>query len=78
MTVKTGKDLYDEITRLEAELAKAKTVPMKYRRMAFNAQLQDEVKKLEAENAALKADAERYRFIVSKVKEIRYLPVFAD
>ena len=33
----------------DAEVARLKTVPMKYRRMEFNAQLQDEVAKLEKE-----------------------------
>lgn len=40
----------------DAEVAELKTVPMKYRRMAFNAQLQDEVAKLEKENDQLRAE----------------------
>jgi hypothetical protein len=39
----------------DAEIAKLKSVPMKYRRMAFNAQLQDEVTRLEQENDELLA-----------------------
>lgn len=39
----------------DAEVAKLKTVPMRYRRMAFNAQLQDEVARLEQENDQLRA-----------------------
>lgn len=39
----------------DAEVARLKTVPMKYRRMAFNAQLQDEVARLEQENDQLRA-----------------------
>ena len=39
----------------DAEVARLKTVPMKYRRMAFNAQLQDEVTRLEQENDELLA-----------------------
>lgn len=39
----------------DAEIAKLKSVPMKYRRMAFNAQLQDEVARLEQENDQLRA-----------------------
>lgn len=41
---------------LKRELEKAKALPMKYRRMEFNAQLQ-------AENEALRKDAERYRWL---------------
>ena len=40
----------------DAEVARLKTVPMRYRRMAFNAQLQDEVARLEQENDQLRAD----------------------
>ena len=39
----------------DAEVARLKTVPMRYRRMAFNAQLQDEVTRLEQENDQLRA-----------------------
>ena len=39
----------------DAEVARLKTVPMRYRRMAFNAQLQDEVTRLEQENDELLA-----------------------
>jgi len=38
----------------DAEVARLKTVPMRYRRMAFNAQLQDEVARLEQENDQLR------------------------
>ena len=38
----------------DAEIARLKTVPMRYRRMAFNAQLQDEVARLEQENDQLR------------------------
>ena len=40
----------------DAEVARLKTVPMRYRRMAFNAQLQDEVARLEQENDQLRAE----------------------
>lgn len=39
----------------DAEIARLKTVPMRYRRMAFNARLQDEVARLEQENDQLRA-----------------------
>ena len=38
----------------DAEIARLKTVPMRYRRMAFNARLQDEVARLEQENDQLR------------------------
>jgi len=44
-----------EIERLRAECDRAKSTPMKYRRMEFNAQLQEEVTKLRAELDALKS-----------------------
>lgn len=41
-------DLLDLIASRDAEVARLKTVPMRYRRMAFNAQLQDEIEELVA------------------------------
>lgn len=48
-----GQWAYEEITKLReqvaaqaAEIARLKTVPMKYRRMQFNAELQEEVTRL--------------------------------
>ena len=40
------EQLQTKVAELEAENARLRTVPMKYRRMAFNAQLQDENKEL--------------------------------
>lgn len=45
----------------DAEIARLKTVPMKYRRMAFNAQLQDEVAKLENERDQLRVQISKLR-----------------
>lgn len=45
----------EKATTLRAELEKAKSVPMKYRRMEFNAQLQNENTRLRAKLDALKA-----------------------
>lgn len=42
----TIEQLQAKVAELEAENARLRTVPMKYRRMAFNAQLQDENKEL--------------------------------
>jgi len=43
--------LRGRIAELEAEVSRLKTVPMKYRRMQFNAELQEQVAKLEAQLA---------------------------
>lgn len=49
------KDAADALQALQAENARLKTVPMKYRRMEFNAQLQQENDALQAERDALQA-----------------------
>jgi len=54
-TTEEIKALKVEIGRLRAECDRAKSMPMKYRRMEFNAQLQEEVTKLRAELDALKS-----------------------
>ena len=58
-----NKKLRAENASLKAELAEAKkerdalkTVPMKYRRMQFNAELQEEVRRLEQQLAAIKEE----------------------
>jgi len=51
------------IAELERELVAAKSVPMKYRRMAFNAELQVENANLRKELEAVRKDAERYRWL---------------
>ena len=58
----------DEITTLREQLAaltkerdELKTVPMKYRRMQFNAELQDEVTQLQKQLAALAEQNEKQR-----------------
>jgi hypothetical protein len=50
--------LTEEIERLRAENDRLKTVPMKYRRMEFNAQLQAENERLRAEVAAARRACE--------------------
>lgn len=45
----------------DAEIAKLKSVPMKYRRMAFNAQLQDENDQLREQVALLREEVTRCR-----------------
>ena len=49
------QDQAAELEAARAEIARLKTVPMKYRRMAFNAQLQDENAKLNQQLAAEQA-----------------------
>ena len=53
------------------------SVPMRYQRMEFNAQLQNEVKKLTIQRDALAADAERLEWLMRNVsgKEFRRLGV---
>ena len=53
----------------DAEVARLKTVPMRYRRMAFNAQLQDEVARLEQENDQLRAQINVLRESLSKMHD---------
>ena len=48
----TIEQLQAKVAELEEENARLRTVPMKYRRMAFNAQLQDENNELRAQLAA--------------------------
>lgn len=48
-----------QIAELKAENERLKTVPMKYRRMEFNAQLQKENDELKRQRDEYKADAER-------------------
>ena len=61
-------DLLDLIASRDAEVARLKTVPMRYRRMAFNAQLQDEVARLEQENDQLRAQINVLREAVKVVE----------
>ena len=49
---KTIKQLQARVAELEAENVRLKTVPMKYRRMTFNAQLQGENNELRAQLVA--------------------------
>ena len=46
--------LREQLAKKDAEIARLKTVPMKYRRMAFNAQLQDENEELRQQLADIK------------------------
>ena len=65
----------------DAEIARLKTVPMRYRRMAFNAQLQDEVTRLEQENDELLAqikqkDADNAKLVAAEHEELETLSQF--
>ena len=66
----------------DAEVARLKTVPMRYRRMAFNAQLQDEVARLEQENDQLRAQINMLRealeYCVTQVGELATVPGIAS
>ena len=60
----------------DAEIARLKTVPMRYRRMAFNARLQDEVARLEQENDQLRAQIKMLQEALEKaytqIEEYRF------
>ena len=60
--------LQAEIAELEAEVGRLKTVPMKYRRMQFNAQLQDENKELRAQLVAAQEDNQKLRIALDSTK----------
>ena len=53
------KELREQVEKLTKERDELKTVPMKYRRMQFNAELQDEVTQLQKQLAALAEQNER-------------------
>ena len=55
---------------LEEEVERLKTVPMKYRRMAFNAQLQDENKELRSQLAAVQEECEFQRNAHKQAEEL--------
>lgn len=64
----------DDYKKLEAENEQLKTVPMRYRRLAFNAKLQDEndelrnrVEQLEAENKELRRKLARMNEMLNDV-----------
>lgn len=54
-------ELRSEIDELTAEVERLKTVPMKYRRMRFNAELQDENHELHQQLASAELDNVRLR-----------------
>ena len=56
-----------ELEAARAEIERLKTVPMRYRRMAFNAQLQDEVARLEQENDQLREHVKMLRDALNKM-----------
>jgi chromosome segregation ATPase len=63
------KELEQQLAAKDAEIARLKSVPMKYRRMAFNAQLQDENEQL---NQQL-ADSESWQTLLSHLRRIDHL-----
>ena len=56
----------------DAEVAELKTVPMKYRRMAFNAQLQAEVAELAKERDQLRNDVKALREALDQIADDDY------
>ena len=60
------KELGEQIEKLTKERDTLKTVPMKYRRMKFNAELQDEVRQQEQQLAALAEQNAKFRETLSR------------
>ena len=60
------KELGEQIEKLTKERDTLKTVPMKYRRMKFNAELQDEVRQQEQQLAALAKQNAKFRETLSR------------
>ena len=56
-----AEELRAEVEKLTKEREKLKTVPMKYRRMQFNAELQEDVRQLEQQLATLAAQNEKLK-----------------
>ena len=64
------EQLQAKIDELEEENARLRTVPMKYRRMQFNAQLQDENQELRAQLAAAQEECEFQRNAHKQAEEL--------
>lgn len=62
--------LREQVEKLTKEREKLKTVPMKYRRMQFNAELQDEVTQLQKQLAALAEQNEKLRETLTEAKSM--------
>lgn len=70
-------DLQLRIRELEASLIKAKDIPMKYKRMEFNAQLQDENSQLVDQLTAEREALEQERLVSDKlVAALRELSLY--
>ena len=59
--------LREQVEKLTKERDELKTVPMKYRRMQFNAELQDEVTQLQKQLAALAEQNEKMRKVLLRL-----------
>lgn len=64
------EQLTARVRELEEENARLRTVPMKYRRMAFNAQLQDENNELRAQLVAAQEECEFQRNAHKQAEEL--------
>ena len=60
------RELREQVEKLTMERDELKTVPMKYRRMQFNAELQDEVTQLQKQLAALAEQNAKMRKALTK------------
>ena len=61
------ESLREQVEKLTKERDELKTVPMKYRRMQFNAELQDEVTQLQKQLAALAEQNEKMRKVLLRL-----------
>ncbi len=66
------ESLRQQLGAKDVEIARLKTVPMKYRRMAFNAQLQDENAKLSQQLDATQAKVDFAAVAAEKVIQLDY------
>lgn len=62
------ESLERQLAKQDVEIARLKTVPMKYRRMEFNAQLQHKNTKLEAQLATVTAQRDLLKDLVAEVE----------
>ena len=61
--------LREQLAKKDTEIARLKTVPMKYRRMAFNAQLHNEIETLREQ--LKEAERQRDELLPDALKEQR-------
>ena len=71
-------ELKEQVEKLTKERDALKTVPMKYRRMQFNAELQDEVTQLQKQLLALAEQNEKLRAVLDKLARLGNEPYLGN